>query len=168
MSAGPVPPPQRWGSFRGGHGILRGTSRGPGPDHGLISPQRAQFPPQTAQYVRLEATAVSGGGTSAIIGEVAVGSTGATSVPGSGGVSGSGGAGGGGGTNASGGAIGAGGISSGGTSGGGIGGSNAGGSAGRLGTGGTAGTSGSFTSAPGPSSSIRPFQLENDHARHRA
>jgi len=110
--------------------------------HGLISPQRAQFAPQTAQYVRLEATAVGGGGTSAIIGEVAVGSTGAAAVPGSGGVSGSGGAGGGGGTNASGGAIGAGGISSGGTSGGGLAGSNAGGSAGRLGTGGTVSTNG--------------------------
>ena len=110
--------------------------------HGLISPLRAEFAPQTAQYVRLEATAVGGGGTSAIIGEVAVGSTGAAAVPGSGGVSGSGGAGGGGGTNASGGAIGAGGISSGGTSGGGLAGSNAGGSAGRLGTGGTVGTSG--------------------------
>jgi alpha-L-fucosidase len=137
--------------------------------HGLISPQRAQFAPQTAQYVRLEATAVSGGGTSAIIGEVAVGSTGAADVPGSGGTSGSGGAGGGGGTNASGGAgggginasggaggrggggggtnasggaIGAGGISSGGTSAAGLGGANAGGSAGRLGDGGTVSTNG--------------------------
>lgn len=43
--------------------------------HGLLSPQRAQFPAQTAQYVRLEADVVSGGGTSAIIGEVAVGSS---------------------------------------------------------------------------------------------
>jgi len=112
--------------------------------HGLISPERAQFAPQTAQYVRLEAIAVGGGGTSAIIGEVAVGSIGAAAVPGSGGVSGSGGAGGagGGGTNAPGGAIGAGGISSGGISGGGLAGSNAGGSAGRLGTGGTVSTNG--------------------------
>jgi len=110
--------------------------------HGLISPQRAQFAPQTAQYIRLEATAVAGGGTSAIIGEIAVGSSGATAVPGSGGVSGSGGAGGGGGTKAFGGAIGTGGIGSGGTGGGGLGGSNAGGSAGRLGTGGTVSTNG--------------------------
>jgi len=62
--------------------------------HGLISPQRAQFAPQTAQYVRLEATAVAGTGTIAIIGEVAVGSTGAAALPGSGGTSGSGGTGG--------------------------------------------------------------------------
>jgi alpha-L-fucosidase len=134
--------------------------------HGLISPQRAEFAPQTAQYVRLEATAVAGGGTSAIIGEVAVGSSGAIAVPGSGGASGSGGAGGGGtnasggtigaggissggtggagggGTNASGGTIGAGGISSGGTGGAGLGGSNAGGSGGRLGIGGTVSTNG--------------------------
>lgn len=46
--------------------------------HGLLSPQRVQFPSQTAQYVRLEAIAVDGGGTSAIIGEVAVGSSGTT------------------------------------------------------------------------------------------
>jgi alpha-L-fucosidase len=46
--------------------------------HGLLSPQRVQFPSQTAQYVRLEAIAVDGGGTSAIIGEVAVGSSSAT------------------------------------------------------------------------------------------
>jgi alpha-L-fucosidase len=134
--------------------------------HGLISPQRAQFAPQTAQYVRLEATAVAGSGTSAIIGEVAVGSTGAAAVPGSGGASGSGGPGGGtnasggaggggsgtnasggagsggGGANPSGGAIGAGGIGTGGTGGVGLGGSNAGGSAGRVGTGGTVATDG--------------------------
>lgn len=105
--------------------------------HGLISPQRAQFAPQTAQYVRLEATAVAGGGTSAIIGEVAVGSTGAAAVPGSGGASGAGGSvgtggAGGGGANASGGAIGSGGLA----------GSNAGGSAGRIGTGGSVSANG--------------------------
>jgi MYXO-CTERM domain-containing protein len=101
--------------------------------HGLLSPERAPFAPQTAQYIRLEATAVGGGGTSAIIGEVAVGSTGTADVPGSGGVSGSGGSGGGGGgTNASGGAIGAGGLA----------GSNTGGSAGRLGIGGSVSTNG--------------------------
>jgi len=63
--------------------------------YGLISPQRAQFAPQTAQYVRLEATAVAGSATSAIIGEIAVGSTGEAALPGTGGTSGSGGAGGG-------------------------------------------------------------------------
>jgi len=110
--------------------------------HGLISPERAQFAPQTAQYVRLEATAVAGGGTSAIVGEVGVGSTGTAVLPGSGGVSGSGGAGGGGGTNSAGGAIDAGGIGSGGTSGGGLAGSKTGGSAGRLGTGGILPTNG--------------------------
>jgi alpha-L-fucosidase len=126
--------------------------------HGLISPQRAQFAPQTAQYIRLEATAVAGSGTSAIIGEVAVGSTGAAAVLGSGGASGSGGAGGGGGgsngsggagrgggsggANASGGVSAAGGISAGGAGNVGLGGSNAGGSAGRVGTGGTVATDG--------------------------
>jgi len=59
--------------------------------HGLLSPQRAQFPAQTAQYVRLEAVAVAGGGTSAVIGEVAVGSRGASGAPVDGGAGGSGG-----------------------------------------------------------------------------
>jgi len=112
--------------------------------HGLIAPQRAKFTPQTAQYVRLEATAVAGSGTSAIIGEVAVGLTGAAVVPGSGGASGSGGAGGGGvgGTKASGGAIGAGGITSAETSGVGFGGSSAGGAAGSIIAGGTVSANG--------------------------
>ena len=107
--------------------------------HGLTSPERAQFAPQTAQYVRLEATAVAGGGTTAIIGEVAVGSSGTTVVPGSGGASG---AGGGGGANASGGASGAGGMSSGGTGGAGLGGAGGGGAGGRLGSGGTVSATG--------------------------
>ena len=59
--------------------------------HGLLSAQRVQLPAQTAQYVRLEAVAVSGGGTSAIIGEVAVGSSGTTGTLGDGGAVGSGG-----------------------------------------------------------------------------
>ena len=59
--------------------------------HGLLCPQRVQFPAQTAQYVRLEADAVSGGGTSAIAGEIAVGSSGAIGTPGDGGSGGSGG-----------------------------------------------------------------------------
>jgi alpha-L-fucosidase len=59
--------------------------------HGLLCPQRVQFPAQTAQYVRLEADAVSGGGTSAIAGEIAVGSSGATGAAGAGGTGGSGG-----------------------------------------------------------------------------
>ena len=62
--------------------------------HGLLCPQRVQFPAQTAQYVRLEADAVSGGGTSAIAGEIAVGSSGAIGTPGDGGTGGSGGSGG--------------------------------------------------------------------------
>jgi MYXO-CTERM domain-containing protein len=61
--------------------------------HGLMSPERVQFPAQTAQYVRLEAVAVAGGGTSAIIGELAVGSSrgtsGTTSDAGAGGSGGS-------------------------------------------------------------------------------
>jgi alpha-L-fucosidase len=77
--------------------------------HGLLSPQRAQFPAQTAQYVRLEASSVSGGGTSAIIGELAVGSSGLAATAGSGGSGGSGGAGGFGGTSGRGGANGTGG-----------------------------------------------------------
>jgi alpha-L-fucosidase len=63
--------------------------------HGLLCPQRVQFPAQTAQYVRLEADAVSGGGTSAIAGEVAVGSSGATGTTVDGGAGGSAGSGGG-------------------------------------------------------------------------
>jgi alpha-L-fucosidase len=59
--------------------------------HGLLSPQRVQFSAQTAQYVRLEAVAVAGGGTSAIIGEVAVGSHGASGATGDAGAGGSGG-----------------------------------------------------------------------------
>jgi alpha-L-fucosidase len=43
--------------------------------HGLLVPQSVQFTPQTARYVRLEAEAVAGGGTSAVAGEIAVGST---------------------------------------------------------------------------------------------
>jgi len=59
--------------------------------HGLLCPQRVQFPAQSAQYVRLEADAVSGGGTSAIAGEIAVGSSGATETAGTGGSGGTGG-----------------------------------------------------------------------------
>jgi len=151
--------------------------------HGLISPQRAQFAPQTAQYVRLEATAIAGSGTSAIIGEVAVGLTGATALPGTGGTSGSataggsggssasGGAGGGntkasggasgGSTKASGGAIGVGGISTGATGGVGLGGSNAGGFAGRVGTGGTVSTNGGAGSPGGSAASQNGGALQS-------
>jgi MYXO-CTERM domain-containing protein len=59
--------------------------------HGLMSPERVQFPAQTAQYVRLEAVAVAGGGTSAIIGELAVGSHGPSGATGDAGAGGSGG-----------------------------------------------------------------------------
>jgi alpha-L-fucosidase len=59
--------------------------------HGLMAPERVQFPAQTAQYVRLEAVAVAGGGTSAIIGEVAVGSHGSSGTTSDGGIGGSGG-----------------------------------------------------------------------------
>jgi alpha-L-fucosidase len=77
--------------------------------HGLLCPQRVQFPAQSAQYVRLEADAVSGGGTSAIAGEIAVGSSGATGTAGTGG---SGGTGGNSGTGGTGGGAGAGGSGS--------------------------------------------------------
>jgi alpha-L-fucosidase len=60
--------------------------------HGLLSPQRVQFAAQTAQYVRLEADAVAGGGSSAIVGELAVGSSGGTNTGGTGGMGGTGGA----------------------------------------------------------------------------
>jgi alpha-L-fucosidase len=60
--------------------------------HGLLSPQRVQFPALTAQYVRLEADAVAGGGTTAIVGELAVGSSAAPGASGAGGASGNGGA----------------------------------------------------------------------------
>jgi alpha-L-fucosidase len=59
--------------------------------HGLMSPERVQFPAQTAQYVRLEAIAVAGGGTSAIIGELAVGTHGSSGTTGDAGAGGSGG-----------------------------------------------------------------------------
>ena len=41
----------------------------------LLSPQRVQFAAQSARYVKFEADAVAGGGTQAIVGEVAVGSS---------------------------------------------------------------------------------------------
>ena len=62
--------------------------------HGLMSPERVQFPAQTAQYVRLEAIAVAGGGTSAIIGELAVGAHGTSGTIGDAGAGGNGGSGG--------------------------------------------------------------------------
>jgi alpha-L-fucosidase len=60
--------------------------------HGLLSTQRVQFPAQTAQYVRLEADAVAGGGATAIVGELAVGSSAATGAGGEVGMSGAAGA----------------------------------------------------------------------------
>jgi alpha-L-fucosidase len=118
--------------------------------HGLLCPQRVQFPTQSAQYVRLEADAVSGGGTSAIAGEIAVGSSGATGAAGSGGAGGSDGTGGNSGTGGSGGGAGAGGSgsSSGGAAGRGGSGGGAGGSA-TGGAGGHGGTVASTTSAGG-------------------
>ena len=115
--------------------------------HGLLCPQRAQFAAQTAQYVRLEATAVSGGATSAIIGEIAVGSSGTTGTAGAGGAGGSGGTSGTGGSGGSA-AGGTGGSATGGASGrggalGGAGGSATGGAGGR--DGGVAGAGGSAT-----------------------
>ncbi len=98
--------------------------------HGLLCPQRVQFPAHSAQYVRLEADAVSGGGTSAIAGEIAVGSSGATGTTPDGGVGGSGGTGGSSGTGGTGGGASAGGS-----------GSSSGGAAGRGGSGGGAGGS---------------------------
>jgi len=114
--------------------------------HGLMSPQRAQFAPQTAQYVRLEATAVAGSGTSAIIGEIAVGATGAPALPGTGGTSGSGGSGGGS-AKASGGAGGGGGPNVSGGAGGGI--TKATGGAGGGTTKATGGAGGSGANASG-------------------
>ena len=43
--------------------------------NGLLSPQRTQFAAQSARYVKFEVDAVSGGGTQAVVGEVAVGSS---------------------------------------------------------------------------------------------
>jgi alpha-L-fucosidase len=43
--------------------------------NGLLSPQRVQFEAQSARYVTFQADAVAGGGTEAIVGEVAVGSS---------------------------------------------------------------------------------------------
>ena len=112
--------------------------------HGLLCPQRVQFAAQTAQYVRLEIDAVGGGGTSAIIGELAVGSTGTTGAGGTGGGGGSAGSSGTGG--AGGGAVGgAGGSAPGGAggrggAGGGAGGSASGGTGARGGAGGAGGS----------------------------
>jgi alpha-L-fucosidase len=109
--------------------------------HGLLCPQRVQFAAQTAQYVRLEADAVSGEGTSAIIGELAVGSTGTTGTGGTGGSGGSSGTGGSGGS-AVGGAGGSapGGAGGRGGAGGGAGGSDSGGAGARGGAGGAGGS----------------------------
>ncbi len=41
--------------------------------NGLLSPQRTQFASQSARYVKFEVDAVAGGGTQAVVGEVAVG-----------------------------------------------------------------------------------------------
>ena len=106
--------------------------------HGLLVPQRVQFSAQTAQYVRLEADAVAGGGTSAIVGELAVGSSSVLSSSGTGGATGTGGMAG------TGGVIGTGGVGGGGTAGAGgfagVGGmTGAGASAGSPGSGGRSG-----------------------------
>ena len=116
--------------------------------HGLLCPQRVQFSTQTAQYVRLEADAVAGGGTSAIVGEIAVGSSGATGAGGTGGTGGGSGAGGSGGSSGVGG--------SGGATAGGAGGSaprtssaaGAAGGSGGTATGGAGGRGGTVASAP--------------------
>ncbi|MGC9983405.1 MAG: alpha-L-fucosidase [Polyangia bacterium] len=132
--------------------------------HGLLCPQRAQFSAQTAQYVRLEADAVSGGGTSAIAGEIAVGSSGATGTTGDGGTGGSGGnsgtggsggidGGGGGSTTRAGGAGGAGGAAGGGGTGGAAGHGGSGGT-GASGAGGTAGGTPSIGGAGGASGGV--------------
>jgi alpha-L-fucosidase len=94
--------------------VATGTWPADSKNGGLLSAQRVQFPARTAQYVRLEATAVAGGGTSAIIGEMAVGSSGLTGpggAGGSGGGSGTGGVGGAGGTSGKGSVTGTGGGS---------------------------------------------------------
>jgi alpha-L-fucosidase len=115
--------------------------------NGLFSAQRVQFPAQTAQYVRLEATAVAGGGTSVVIGELAVGSSSLTGVAGSGGAGGSVGGGGSGGAVATGGRGGTGGTGGGGTQDASIDGSAA--DSGRGGTGGADSGSGGGTDASG-------------------
>jgi len=116
--------------------------------HGLLCPQRVQFPTHSAQYVRLEADAVSGGGTAAIAGEIAVGSSGTTGTTPDGGVGGSGGSGG------SSTAGGSGGSATGGTGGrggsaGGSSGSATGGAGGRGGTVATASSTGGASAAAG-------------------
>ena len=90
--------------------VATGTWPADSKNGGLLSAQRVQFPAQTAQYVRLEATAVAGGGTSAIIGEMAVGSSGLTGTSSTGGAGGSGGVLGTGGVNGPGGTSGKGGV----------------------------------------------------------
>jgi len=112
--------------------------------HGLMSPERVQIPAQTAQYVRLEAIAVAGGGTSAIIGELAVGTHGSSGTTDDAGTGGSGGSGGNGdaGRDA---VAGAGGSATGGTGGGataGAGGGGNGGAGARGGAGGSAPSTG--------------------------
>ncbi len=130
--------------------------------HGLLCPQRVQFPAQSAQYVRLEADAVSGGGTAAIAGEIAVGSSGARGTTPDGGVGGSGGSGGSSGTGATGGAgAGATGSSSGGTaarggSGGGAAGGATGGAGGRGGTAATSLSTGGTSGGGGAASGAAP------------
>jgi alpha-L-fucosidase len=91
--------------------VATGTWPADSKNGGLLSAQRVQFPAQTAQYVRLEATSVAGGGTSAIIGELAVGSSGLPSSTGGAGGSGTGGVGGAGGASGRGGVTGTGGGS---------------------------------------------------------
>ena len=112
--------------------------------HGLMSPERVQIPAQTAQYVRLEAIAVAGGGTSAIIGELAVGTHGSSGTTDDAGTGGSGGSGGNGDAGRDAGA-GAGGSATGGTGGGataGAGGGGNGGAGARGGAGGSAPSTG--------------------------
>jgi alpha-L-fucosidase len=55
--------------------VTRGTWPADPHYNGLLSPQRVQFAAQSARYVNFEADAVAGGGTEAIVGEVAVGSS---------------------------------------------------------------------------------------------
>jgi alpha-L-fucosidase len=55
--------------------VTRGTWPADPHYNDLLSPQRVQFEAQSARYVSFQADTVAGGGTEAIVGEVAVGSS---------------------------------------------------------------------------------------------
>lgn len=117
-------------------------------NNGLLSTQTAQWTRQAARYVRLEADAVAGGGTSVVAGEIAVGSSQESASGGIDGGTGDAGAGGMASGGASGSAGGAGGVGAGGAAG-------SGGKAGASGAGGGVATGGSAAAGGAGGSSGR-------------